>query len=81
MALFRFHRGGLIESLKTTTIIRDIDDLADLIGCPSDALEVKPYPDEKNNFDPRIGLFSYIVLKEEGDGKKYPIGFTSENIK
>lgn len=31
MPLFRFHRGGLIESLKTTVIVKDLEELKEVI--------------------------------------------------
>lgn len=91
MPLFRFHRGGLEESLKTTVIVRNDIELCKVIANSFDykmlekntwkaRMQVNPYPD-KDNFDPRIGWFTHIVLVNifEED-KMHPIGFLSEPL-
>lgn len=89
MPLFRFHRGGLDESLKTTILVKTFDDLkkallADFEGQPfyptwDVKITVNPYPSEDNNFDHRIGWFTQMVKGNVYDeDKMHPIGFLSE---
>ncbi len=89
MPLFRFHRGGLQESLDTTIIVRTFNDLIkaivnmDLIineNPPWNArFIIEPYPSEDNCFDSRIGWYTQIVSTNifEED-KMHPVGFLSE---
>lgn len=93
MPLFRFHRGGLHESLQTTIIVKTFNDMVKAIVMSFDEVELKqqqwgarfvvePYPNDKDNFDPRIGWYTQIVsvnLYEEE--KLHPIGFLSEPFK
>ena len=71
MPLFRFHRGGLHESLQTTVIVKTPDDLSNIafdamkqwvnIQSINDIeLTIEPYPTE-NNFDSRIGWYTQMV--------------------
>ena len=92
MPLFRFHRGSLEESLKTTIIVKTFNDVAKAIVMSFDQdmldkqtwgakFSIKPYPDEDSCFDSRIGWFTQMVmcnLYEED--KMHPIGFLSEPI-
>lgn len=93
MPLFRFHRGGLHESLQTTIIVKTLNDVVRAIvmnetlmkGCEDKIwgakFKVEPYPSKDDNFDPRIGWFTHIVttnLYEED--KMMPIGFLSEPL-
>lgn len=88
MPLFRFHRGGLEESLKTTVVVTsDIDLLSvisntlmidPLINDWAPALKIEPYP-SANNFDERIGWYTHIVLANTLEQYKFhPVGFMSE---
>lgn len=72
MPLFRFHRGGLHDSLQTTRIVKDMKDLRDkvknylgdvfCIDVTEDfILEISPYPSDNDNFDSRIGWFTHFV--------------------
>ena len=93
MPLFRFHRGGLHESLQTTVVVKTFNDMVKEILMSFDEemlkrqtwgahFEVKPYPDDGYNFDPRIGWYTQIVscnLYEEN--KLHPVGFLSEPFK
>jgi len=89
MPLFRFHREELIDSLSTTVIIQGSNELYLLLSkdkplyCDWDFfIEINPYPDDKNNFDKRIGWFTQIVLTNLYDKKKMePIGFLSEPLR
>lgn len=93
MPLFRFHRGGLHESLQTTIIVRTFNDMvkAIIMSFDEDMLktqnwgaifEVKPYPDEQDNFDVRIGWYTQIVLCNiYEENKMHPVGFLSEPFK
>ncbi len=86
MPLFRFHRGSLTESLKTTIIVNSFQQLAAIIASHATpnadwgaSIDVFPYPSEKDNFDPRIGWYTQMVTAniEEKD-KMTPMGFLSE---
>jgi hypothetical protein len=86
MALFRFHRGGLAESLATTVVVKTIPHLMSVISETMDSsskwgarMTIEPYPWEGNNFDPRCGWYTHIVLANilEQD-KMHPVGFLSE---
>ena len=91
MPLFRFHRGGLHESLQTTVLVKNDIELMIVIASSLDyemlknnnwgaRLKIIPYPDE-NNFDARIGWYTHMVLgnilKED---VMHPIGFLSEPL-
>ncbi len=86
MPLFRFHRGGLAESLATTVIVNSFDHLAAVIanslwheiGNWDARIDLQAYPSE-NNFDARIGWYTYLVTANifEAD-KMHPVGYLSE---
>jgi len=89
MPLFRFHTGSLMVSLETTTIVKNIGQLYDRILWKLAAsklpfihpftIKIEPYPDEENNFDPRIGWYTHIVMADTHESGKFtPIGFLSE---
>lgn len=92
MPLFRFHRGGLQESLDTTIIVKTFNDMVKAIVMSFDeemlanqkwgaCFHMDPYPSEGNNFDSRIGWYTQMVtcnLYEED--KMHPIGFLSEPL-
>lgn len=72
MPLFRFHRGSLQDSLNTTVVVKNMQDLYKackpfiwemfFMKDPCDfTLEVSPYPLENDNFDKRIGWYTHIV--------------------
>ena len=86
MPLFRFHRGSLQESLKTTIIVNSFAHLAAIIAADAvpeakwgASIDVFPYPSKEDNFDPRIGWYTQMVTANlyEKD-KMHPIGFLSE---
>lgn len=90
MPLFRFHRGELYESLKTTVIVKNLSDMVKIITESFDEETIKkmdwealftisPYPAERRNFDFRIGWYTQIVLGNiyEKD-KVHIVGFLSE---
>lgn len=93
MPLFRFHKGGLADSLATTVIVKTFNDMVKAIVMSFDEdmlakqqwgakFAVEPYPDEEHCFDKRIGWYTQIVtcnLYEED--KMHPIGFLSEPFK
>lgn len=73
MPLFRFHRGGLQDSIDTTIIVKDLYDLHRTcqpfvnemfwMKAPDDfTLEISPYPSADDCFDRRIGWYTHIVL-------------------
>lgn len=89
MPLFRFHRGGLKESLATTIIVKTFTDLVKAIvmqdGFVNDAnknwpgrIKIEPYPAE-NNFDDRIGWYTHLVSANVYEKDVMcPIGYLSE---
>jgi hypothetical protein len=92
MPLFRFHRGSLEDSLKTTIVVKKFNDLvkAIVLAFSEEAIngmtwgaqfKIIPYPEEGNNFNPRIGWYTHMVLcnifEEE---KMHPVGFLSEPL-
>lgn len=93
MPLFRFHRGGLHESLQTTVIVKKFNDMVKEIIMSFDEemikkqnwgarFQVTPYPEEGKNFDKRIGWYTQIVLCNlYEEDKMHPIGFLSEPFK
>lgn len=92
MPLFRFHAGSLEESLKTTIIVKCIDDLCKYIKTKYTVdmgkccikklgLSINPYPDKLNNFDARIGWYTHVVIiKMYKECEMFPIGFLSEDL-
>lgn len=91
MALFRFHRGGLQESLATTIIVRTFNDMVKAILFNHEIskitqpitwgarFSVKPYPNVGNCFDRRIGWYTQMVMANiYEEDKMHPIGFLSE---
>ncbi len=91
MPLFRFHRGSLEESLKTTIIVKTWNDIVraivfdDLVAKENPKwgaeFRIASYPNEENCFDKRIGWYTQVVstnLYEEN--KFHPIGFLSEPL-
>ena len=89
MPLFRFHRGDLHESLKTTIIVNTFTDMVKAIVMSFDedmiasqnwgaSFKVEPYPD-KYNFDERTGWYTQLVTSNiYGKDKMHPVGFLSE---
>lgn len=83
MPLFRFHRGSLKDSLATTVIVVNADDLYKAICNEYDMkslphpLTVVPYPNEELCFDDRIGWYTQIVTTVIND-ERIVIGFLSE---
>ena len=92
MPLFRFHRGGLDESLSTTIIVKTFNDLVKAIVMSFDEemlkkqtwgaqFKVIPYPEEGNNFDKRTGWYMQMVLLNlYEEDKMQPVGFLSEPL-
>lgn len=90
MPLFRYHRGGLHESLQTTIIVKSLEELRAkimvnvsemyLIEDPENfEIQVMPYPSD-NNFDPRIGWFTQMVTMSCKNIRNTPVGFLSEPL-
>jgi len=85
MPLFRFHRGSLEDSLKTTIIVKTFNDMVKAIVTSElvkhdgsqnwgAAFKVTPY-----GFDSRTGWYTQLVtcnIYEEDE--MYPVGFLSE---
>jgi hypothetical protein len=90
MPLFRFHRGSLEESLKTTVIVKNFNDVVKEIVMSFDHemlekqhwgadFKIIPYPEEGRNFDHRTGWYNHMVLCNiYEEDKMHPIGFLSE---
>lgn len=85
MPIFRYHRGGLEDSLKTVVLVKSLKDIEKIaMDFWSDFnltdkkinIKVQPYLPE---IDYRIGWFTQIVMCDFPDpGVFYPIGFLSE---
>lgn len=96
MALYRKHRGSLDESLKTTVIVKNIDDIRNIIYEDllmwEDALKKDGMLFNKNSFDinigpygrqldNRCGWYTQLVTADlEEKGKFIVIGFLSEPL-
>lgn len=90
MPLFRFHRGSLKESLKTTVVVKDLNDIVKALFSSmsehfflgrtwSGRFEIIPYPDDETNFDARIGWYTHLVsCNIYHKDQMTPIGFLSE---
>lgn len=89
MPLFRFHRGGLHDSLQTTVIVKSMNDLLNVISHRHEqfigeyktnfGIIIGPYPSEKHNFDSRIGWYTQMVTSDILErGVFVPEGFLSE---
>ena len=74
--LFRFHKGGLTESMETVTIIDNCEQLLLLVMAywemPFTKLTIEPYV-----YDNRIQWDTQFVLVHEGD-KHYPVGYLNK---
>ena len=71
--LFRFHRGGLDDSMKTIVVIQSLVDLVLIISKKVENLtgiKIRHYCQ-----DERIGWDTYIVLIEDDYTGIHPIGF------
>lgn len=90
MPLFRFHKGTLEESLKTTIIVNSYTDMVakviasfdqDFIGWMDwhPKFEILPYPNKKYNFDARTGWYTHMVVANLYEADiLHPIGYLSE---
>ena len=84
MALFRFQRGSLEESLKTTIIVKNMKELHNAISdCYREMqlinkLEVQI--DHKQIFDDRCGWYTHLVSMKIDNGAFCAIGFLSEPL-
>lgn len=92
MPLFRFHRGSLEESLKTTIVVKTFNDVVKAIVMSFNdetlakpmwgaKFQIKAYPEEYDNFDPRTGWYMHMVLTNiYEEDKMQPVGFLSEPL-
>lgn len=91
MPLFRFHRGGLAESLQTTIVVKTFNDMVKAIVTSFELsrfieeakwgahFKVEPYPSKDECFDARIGWYTQMVTANiYEEDKMHPIGFLSE---
>ncbi len=89
MPLFRFHRGGLQDSLNTTVIVKNLQDLKKLISKRHEDfvgenklhfdIIIGPYPSKELCFDKRIGWYTQMVTSDILEhGVFTPEGFLSE---
>jgi hypothetical protein len=71
--LFRFHRGGLDESMESIQRIDSFEELVIVVGCwwdsPFDQITIDPY-----FYDDRIKWDTQIVMIHVKN-KKYPVGY------
>lgn len=78
MPIFRFHRGGLAESLETCVVVENVEHLAMVI---SHLTDFKPKPSDiviikyGHGWDVRIGWYTHTVMINDA-----PIGFLSESF-
>ena len=74
--LFRFHRGGLSESMETVTIIHSFEQLICMINgwwdSPLTKITIEPYI-----FDSRIDWDTQLVIIHVQD-KTYPVGYLNK---
>ncbi len=90
MPTFRFYTGSLSESLKTSVMVNNIQELSDSIMsyykndpflngevCDPKDLIITPYV-----FDERIGWNTHLVVKkaENREIDDYVVGFLSDNF-
>lgn len=89
MALFRYHRGMLEDSLKTTVVVKNTKELGELLlnhhkeiygqtKEPMIRFRIEAYPNKEHCFDKRIGWYTHIVTRELEGGGVY--GYLSEDI-
>jgi len=86
MTLFRFHKGGLEESMNTVVEVDDLTHLKELISkkwkIECVRLEIQHY-----GYDERIEWDTYIVKATFAKGpslkkqESFPVGFTNGDIK
>lgn len=84
MAIFRFYRGELSDSLKTSVIVKNKDELKNILektlfgSDPITDMLIEKYGD---GFDYRIGWYTYIVnIKYLSGIESLPMGYLSENL-
>lgn len=91
MPLFRFHRGGLQDSLNTTVIVRNMQELMNVISHRHEqfigeakkhfGIIIGPYPTMESCFDKRIGWYTQMVTSDILEkGVFTPEGFLSEPL-
>lgn len=84
MAIFRFHRGGLLESLATSAIVKNKIELIDTVQKGFfDHPKIFDLKIEKygKGFDYRIGWYTYIVTIKESENDIFHVcGFLSEDL-
>lgn len=93
MALFRFYKECLAESLKTTIIVNSLSDVFDAVIFSEMAanqpwktwtarFEIKPYPLTKSGLDERTGWFTQIIMSNVyEENTMRAVGFLSEPLK
>lgn len=90
MPLFRFHCTLLSDSLATTVIVKNEEELLKIIldslmcwdrllEIEDIKIEIKPYP-EWNNFDSRIGWYNHMVYQKKPEPFIGIVGFLSEPL-
>lgn len=74
MVWYRYHRGGLYESILTTKRFDNFGCLVKLLnGCGNDSISFHPYD---NDGDERIGWRDLLIVLRNGR----PIGFASTDV-
>lgn len=90
MPLFRFHRGSLEDSLKTTIVVNSIEDLLNKIihlelvswrnvDFKKDITSYEIHIEGKKTFDSRIGWYSHKV-DIRFDDTLWVVGYLSEPL-
>jgi hypothetical protein len=91
MPLFRPHRFLLKDSLKATKIVKNIDELREVIieefkwPCPIENCKfimiIEAYPTIDSCFDKRTGWYTHIITVNIYDPDKFVVaGFLSESL-
>ena len=80
MTLYRDHRGGLAEAMKTVREVKSLTEIKEHInqswGMEVEEIRVEPY-----GFDDRIGWDTHIVICKFVNGMECPVGSTNKYIK
>lgn len=68
MPLFRFHRGGLDESLKTTVIVKNMEELKEVIKDSwFDFLDIPTVKSNFEDFDVKVFIPYDLTLEQSFD--------------
>ncbi len=91
MAIFRFQRASLEESLKTSVIVKDTKELLELLAtwyekeCGALVSRETMYQwqihiDKQQKFDDRCGWYTHLVSYQVRNSDFFAVGFLSEPL-